>query len=181
MSTACLEGGILLHRASSHPCPFLSDWPCEGLGWSGPQQRRGVTTPPAAGPTAGTRTRTVHTAWWHPHTLWGGSVAPQQGPMMIWRLKVWLYQCTAMSQVFMTWSVCSLYFLLSRFGWYKLICIQGLRTGGCRGLENLRKNLKVWKPIAVVEKTICRKIESSSNKGRGKGSSPPRLLQGMAS
>lgn len=62
MSTVCLKGGIIpLRPVPLHPCPFLCGQPFEGQSWPGAQQRRGVTTALAAGPTAGTRTPMVDT------------------------------------------------------------------------------------------------------------------------
>lgn len=180
------ERGVLLHCAPSHPCPLLSEQPFGGPGWPGAQWRMGmggstvgVTTLLATWPTASTSTPVVHRAWWHPHTLWGDSVtsAPHQSPMIIWGLKVWLYHHTAISQVVMTLliTIC----LVHR--WLIQISLPGPCTGGRRSLANLRKKLEMWKPISAAEKMICWKTESSSNKGRGKGSSSLRLPQGMVS
>lgn len=112
-----LGDGPHVHSLSSGrhllaPCPFASLpirlWPAfRGAGWPGAQRRRGVTIPPAAGPTAGTRTPMAHPTWWNPCALWGGSVrsAPQCSAMMIWGLKIWLYHYAAVSWVLMTLSI----------------------------------------------------------------------------
>lgn len=112
-----LGDGPHVHSLSSGrhllaPCPFASLpiplWPAfQGAGWPGAQRRRGVTIPPAARPTASTRTPMAHPTWWNPCALWGGSVrsAPQHSAMMIWGLKIWLYHYTAVSWVLMTLSI----------------------------------------------------------------------------
>lgn len=177
MSMVCLTGGIIpLHLAPLHPCPFPCGQPFKGLGWPGAQQRTGLTTAQAAGPSAATRTPIANTTWWHPCALWGGSVrsALQQSPVMIWRLKAWLYHHTAMSCVLMTLSInytsfCPGLIVTNSFGWYKLSCFQGSLTGAIAALKNLIKKFKMWKPIAAAEKIICRKTENTSNKGRQGG------------
>lgn len=125
----------------------------------------------------------VHTGC-HPCTLRGDSVrsGPQQSPMVIWELKVWLYHHAAL------WALCwwlgsanYTFFCPGLVNTNKFICFQRCHTGSHHSLENLRKTLKVWKPIAAAEKTICRKIVSCSNKSRRKGNGSPRLPQGTLS
>lgn len=172
MSTVCLKGGIIpLHPVPSHPCPFLCDLPFKGQ--AGQEHSRGGWPQHwLQGPLLAPGFRGQQNLMASMYSVGGsGRSALQQSPMMSWRLKAWLYPHAAMSCVLMTLRVnytsfCPGLIDTNSFGWYKLICFQGSLTGGHHSLENLRKKFKVWKPIAAAEKTICRKTESTSNKGR---------------